>query len=120
MKTIQHTIGGKEQTLDVGKMWFSKYFGEATKSDPILNFNELLTDTEKQYYFVCALVYAGVNCYNKANKINEFVMLETVNDWVGSMEDAEAGSLINKYVSVLNEAKGEVQPQVESPLPGTN
>lgn len=107
MKTIQHTINGQLLTLDVGKMWFSKYFGEATKSDPIISFDELIRDTSKQYDFVCALVYAGVNSYNKANKINEFVMLDKIQELVGNMEEGEAAELITKYVTLLTEKKGE-------------
>ena len=117
MKTIQHTINGELLTLDVGKMWFSKYFGEATKSDPILDFSELITDRTKQFDFVCALVYGGVNCHNKVNG-KEFVTLETVREWVGNMEEGEASDLITKYVKLF--ATGEEKAQPESPSVGTN
>ena len=115
MKTIQHTINGELLTLDVGKMWFSKYFGEATKSDPILDFSELITDRTKQFDFVCALVYGGVNCHNKVSG-KEFVTLETVQLWVGNMEEGEASDLITKYVKLF--ATGEEKAQVESPSLG--
>ena len=48
MKQITHTIGGKDVTLDVGKMWFSKFYGEATSSDPLL-MSELLSKPDKQF-----------------------------------------------------------------------
>lgn len=115
MKQIQHTINGQELTLDVGKMYFSKYFGEATKADPIIDISELLTNTVKQFDFVVGLVYGGVNCFNKTNG-GEFVKLETVQQWVGSMEDGEAAALIDKYVKAITPDKpGEGQPQVTSP-----
>lgn len=115
MKQIQHTINGQELTLDVGKMYFSKYFGEATKADPIIDISELLTNTVKQFDFVVGLVYGGVNCFNKTNG-KEFVKLETVQQWVGSMEDGEAALLIDKYVKAITpDEPGEGQPQVTSP-----
>lgn len=115
MKTITHTINGKELTLDVGKMWFSKYFGEATSSDPML-MNELFSKPDKQFDFICGLVYGGVNCYNKANKINEFMSLEQVQDIVGSMTQEEASELVNKFAN-LNAPKdeGEAPAQVANP-----
>lgn len=115
MKQFQHNFGGIEYTLDVGKMYFSKFFGEATKSDPIIDIGELLTNTVKQFDFVVGLVYGGVNCYNKVNG-KEFVKLETVNSWVGAMEDSEAALLIEKYVkAVTPDEPGEGQTQVTSP-----
>lgn len=115
MKQIQHTINGQELTLDVGKMYFSKYFGEATKADPIIDISELLTNTVKQFDFVVGLVYGGVNCFNKTNG-KEFVKLETVQQWVGAMEDGEAALLIDKYVKAITpDEPGEGQPQVTSP-----
>ena len=117
MKTIQHTINGELLTLDVGKMWFSKYFGEATKSDPILDFKELITNLTKQFDFVCALIYAGVNCHNKATG-KEFITLETAEQWAGNMEEGEASELITKYFKLF--ATGEEKAQPESPSAGTN
>lgn len=99
MKTITHSIGGKDRILDVGKMWFSKFYGEATSSDPLL-MSELLSKPNKQFDFICGLVYGGINCHNKVTSNSEFVTIEQVQDWVGSMDENEAADLINKFVEV--------------------
>lgn len=115
MKLITHTIGGKEVTLDVGKMWFSKFYGEATSSDPLL-MSELLSKPDKQFDFICGLVYGGLNCYNKVNQIKEIVSLDQVQQWVGSMDEADAASLINKFVEVNKpKEQGEAPAQVANP-----
>lgn len=99
MKTITHSIGGQDRILDVGKMWFSKFYGEATSSDPLL-MSELLSKPNKQFDFICGLVYGGINCHNKVTNNSEFVTIEQVQDWVGSMDEKEAADLINKFVEV--------------------
>lgn len=99
MKTITHSIGGQDRILDVGKMWFSKFYGEATSSDPLL-MSELLSKPNKQFDFICGLVYGGINCHNKVSNNSEFVTIEQVQDWVGSMDETEAAELINKFVEV--------------------
>lgn len=115
MKQITHTINGKEITLDVGKMWFSKYFGEATSSDPLL-MTDILTKPEKQFNFITGIVYGGINCYNKVNKINETITIEQAEELVGSMDESDAADLINKFVEVnKSKEQGEVNPQVANP-----
>jgi hypothetical protein len=115
MKQITHTINGKQITLDFGKMWFSKYYGEATSSNPLL-MNELIDKPNSQFTFICGLIYGGVNCYNKTNKINEFLTLEQTEDLVGSMTQEEAAELINKFVDTnSSKEQGEVNPQVANP-----
>jgi len=115
MKQITHTINGKQATLDVGKMWFSKYFGEATSSDPLI-LNELINKPDKQFNFICGIVYGGVNCYNKANKINEFMQLDEIEEMVGSMDQSDAASLINKFIEVNKpKEQGEDQAQATNP-----
>ena len=99
MKTITHSIGGQDRILDVGKMWFSKFYGEATSSDPLL-MSELLSKPNKQFDFICGLVYGGINCHNKVTNNSEFVTIEQVQDWVGSMDENQAAELINKFVEV--------------------
>ena len=99
MKQITHTIGGKEQILDVGKMWFSKFYGEATSSDPLL-MSELLSKPNKQFDFICGLVYGGINCHFKVTNNPNLVTLERVQEWVGEMDEQDAASLINKFVEV--------------------
>lgn len=120
MKQIQHTIGGEVKTLDFGKLWYSKFFGEATGIDP-LSIGESFTNPAKQFDLICGIVYGGINCHIKANggKNIDLVRIETVQDWVGQMEDKEAAELINKFAASLTAEPGEVN-QVESPSPGTN
>ncbi len=79
MKQITHSIGGQDRILDVGKMWFTKFYGESTSSDPLF-MSELLGKPDKQFEFICGLVYAGINCYNKVVNNGEFVSLETIPD----------------------------------------
>ena len=114
MKQITHTIGGKEVTLDVGKMWFSKYYGEATSSDPLL-MSELLSKPDKQFDFIVGLVYGGINCHNKVNKINEVVTINQVQEWVGELDEKDAADLINKFVEVNKPKTGEAVAQVANP-----
>jgi hypothetical protein len=115
MKQITHTINGKQVILDVGKMWFSKYFGEATSSDPLL-MTDILTKPEKQFNFITGIVYGGINCYNKINKVNETITIEQAEEFVGSMDESDAADLINKFVEVnKSKEQGEVNPQVANP-----
>ena len=111
MKQITHTIGGKEVTLDVGKMWFTKYFGEATSSDPLL-MSELLSKPDKQFDFICGIVYGGVNCYNKVNGIKETLTIEQVQEMVGLLDQTDAVELINKFADAIKpKEQGEDQAQ---------
>lgn len=113
MKTITHSIGGQDRILDVGKMWFSKFYGEATSSDPLL-MSELLNKPNKQFDFICGLVYGGINCHNKVTNNSEFVTIEQVQDWVGSMDENEAADLINKFVEVNKpKEQGEKEAQAK-------
>ena len=99
MKTITHSIGGQDRILDVGKMWFSKFYGEATSSDPLL-MSELLSKPNKQFDFIVGLVYGGINCHYKVTNNPNLVSIEQVQEWVGSMDETEAAELINKFVEV--------------------
>lgn len=99
MKTITHSIGGQDRILDVGKMWFSKFYGEATSSDPLL-MSELLSKPNKQFDFIVGLVYGGMNCHYKVTNNPNLVSIEQVQEWVGSMDETEAAELINKFVEV--------------------
>lgn len=111
MKQITHTIGGKEVTLDVGKMWFSKFFGEATSSDPML-MSELFNQSDKQFDWICGLVYAGINCHNKVINNPNLVTLETVQEWVGVMDQSDVAELINKFAEVNKpKTQGEAPAQ---------
>ena len=99
MKKITHSIGGQDRILDVGKMWFSKFYGEATSSDPLL-MSELLSKPNKQFDFIVGLVYGGINCHYKVTNNPNLVSIEQVQEWVGSMDETEAAELINKFVEV--------------------
>lgn len=115
MKQITHTIANKEVTLDVGKMWFSKFYGEATSSDPLI-MSELFDKPNKQFDFIVGLVYGGINCYNKVNGIKELVTIEQVQELVGSMDEKQAAELINKFVEINKpKEQGEAAAQVTNP-----
>lgn len=115
MKQTTHQIGGIEQTLNFGRLWFSKYFGEATTTDP-LQMGELISNPAKQFDFIVGIVYAGINCHKKVNKMTDLVTIEQCQNWVGEMTDTDAAELINKFVDAQKpKESGEAQPQVEMP-----
>jgi hypothetical protein len=99
MKTITHSIGGQDRILDVGKMWFTKFFGESTSSDPLF-MTDLLSKPDKQFDFICGLVYAGMNCHFKVINEPNLVTLEKVQEWVGLMDQNDAAALISKFAEV--------------------
>lgn len=115
MRQTKHTIGGVEQTLDFGRLWFSKFFGEATTTDP-LQMTELANNPAKQFDFIVGIVYAGINCHKKVTKATDLVTIEDCQTWVGEMTDVEAADLINKFVEAQKPKEpGEVPTQVENP-----
>lgn len=115
MKQTKHTIGEVEQTLDFGRLWFSKFFGEATTTDP-LQMSELASNPAKQFDFIVGIVYAGINCHKKVTKSQDLVTIEDCQIWVGEMTDSDAAALINKFVEAQKPTEpGEVQTQVENP-----
>ena len=115
MKQAQHTIEGIVYTLDFGRMWFSKYFGEATSTDP-MQMGDLLNKPDKQFDFIVGILYAGINCHKKVTKDPNLVSLMQCQELVGSMTDSEAADLIKKYIDAQKPAEsGEGQPQVVNP-----
>jgi hypothetical protein len=104
-KTITIFLGGKERTLDVGKWWFTKFFGQASGSDP-LNSTDILLKPENQFDFVVNMVYAGMRTHYKVSKIAEDFTKDEVEDWLGCLEGAEIEKLIVDYsnLSVKGEA----------------
>lgn len=115
MKQAQHTIEGITYTLDFGRLWFSKFFGEATTTDP-MQMGELLAKPDKQFDFIVGILYAGINCHKKVTKDPNLVTLMQCQDLVGAMTDSEAAALINKFVESQKPAEsGEGKPQVENP-----
>ena len=115
MKQTKHTIGGIEYTFDFGRLWFSKYFGEATTTDP-LQMTELINNPAKQFDFIVGVVYAGINCHKKVTKATDLVTIEQCQNWVGEMTDTDAAELINKFVEAQKPKEtGEAPTQVENP-----
>lgn len=115
MKQTKHTIGGIEYTLDFGRLWFSKYFGEATTTDP-LQMTELINNPAKQFDFIVGVVYAGINCHKKVTKATDLVTVEECQNWVGEMTDTDAAELINKFVEAQKTKEtGEAPAQVVNP-----
>ncbi len=115
MKQTTHQIGGIEQTLDFGRLWFSKYFGEATASDP-LQMTDLLNNPARQFDFIVGVVYAGINCHKKVMKQTDLVTIDQCQTWVGEMTDTDAALLVNKFVEAQKPTdSGEAQPQVANP-----
>ena len=120
MKQITHTIGGELRTLDFGKMGFSKFFGQATKTDPIIDFSEIASNPQKQFDFIVGLVYGGINCHQSFKRA-DLISLEDATYWVSCMEESEAVDLIKKFTDTMIPAeKGEGQAQPESPSVGMN
>lgn len=115
MRQTTHQIGGIDQTLDFGRLWFSKFFGEATTTDP-LQMTELVSNPAKQFDFIVGIVYGGINCHKKVTKQTDLVTIEDCQMWVGEMTDSDAAALINKFVEAQKPTEpGEAKTQVENP-----
>ena len=115
MKQTQHEIEGIVYSLDFGRMWFTKFFGEATSTDP-MQMGELLSKPDKQFEFIVGILYAGINCHQKVTKNPNLVTLSQCQEWVGSMTETEAAALITKFVDAQKPAEpGEGLTQVENP-----
>ena len=108
-KTISVSLGGQDRVLDVGKFWFTKFYGQALGEDP-LNATEILLKPDGQFDFVVAIVYAGLRCHYKVNKKPEDFTKDDVEKWVGEKEDSEIAGIINQYTSV-NKAESPGEPE---------
>lgn len=119
-KQLTVFLGGKDRLLDFGKFWFTKYYGEATGGDP-LNSTEVLVKPEKQFDFVCALVFAGLRTtYKVSNTPLDFNRID-VEDWLGCLENEEVAKIINDYAALSKPAVGEGAPLINNEvLHGTN
>jgi hypothetical protein len=103
-KTMTLSLGGKDRTLDFGKWWFTKYYGQAAGVDP-LNSTDILLKPEAQFDFVVNIVYAGLK------KVAEDFTKEEVENWIGEKESEEVQGIINDYgklMSVSGEAPAPV------------
>jgi len=120
MKQIQHNIGGQTRTLDFGKMWYLKFAGDFTGKDPLLLTEDAASDPAFTFKYATCLVYAGINSFNKSEKL-PLITIEEAEQWTGDMDETEAAELITKYRKcVAPDEQGEVNPQGESPSPGMN
>ena len=99
MKQIKHTFGGTEFTLDFGVMYYLKFAGEFFKGAPLALTAEAMSDPAKQFQFCTALVFAGVNAFNKVNKL-PLVTVEDAEDMIGTMTESDCADLIKKYQDV--------------------
>lgn len=108
-KIIALQLGGEERTLDVGKFWFTKYYGEATGDDPI-NTTDIFIKPEKQFDALVNIVFAGMRCHAKVNKLPFTITKENVADWIGEKETTEITEIYNQYFEVT-QVTGEEKPQ---------
>lgn len=118
-KLITLSLGGQERTLDVGKFWYTKYYGQVAGEDP-LNSTNLLISPERQFDFVVNMVYAGLKCYAKVNKIEFTTKKSDVEDWVGCLEDSQVASIITSYGEVNKSEPGESLALENGALHGTS
>lgn len=116
-KQLKANLGGQELTMDFGKFWFKKFFGEYTEKDPVLSSPTFVLNTGNQFKFVVALVAAGLNTFKKTNKDVNFYTVEEVEEWVGELEDEEVSRLVKFYTADEKDKEGEVtaQPEVSQP-----
>jgi hypothetical protein len=98
-KTMTLSLGGKDRTLDFGKWYFAKFYGQATGSDP-LNASEILLKPESQFNFVVNIVYAGMQTEYKVNKRAFDFTKEEVEDWLGCMEETDVAKIIIDYTNL--------------------
>lgn len=115
-KQLTIDLNGQTKTLEFGKFYFLKFYGEATGGDP-LNLSEILVKPEKEFDLVCALVYAGLKTEYKVNKIPVDFTKEDVQDWIGEKETSEITEFINRY-SALTKSEGEPVPALNGQAVG--
>lgn len=110
-KQITLSLGGSERTIDVGKFWFTKFYGEVTGNDP-LNSTDIVLKPEKQFDFVVAIVFAGLRTQYRVDKKPEDFTYEDVQNWIGLLEDSDVSEVISKYsATVKTKEPGEAETQ---------
>lgn len=102
-KQLKLILNGQERTFEFGKMWFLKYYGEATGNDP-LNATDILIKPDQQFDFVVNSLYAGLRTQCKVEKREPDFTIDDVRDWVGG-EDTEFSVEFIKKFSELNKTK---------------
>lgn len=107
-KIIKRSLGGVERTIDVGKFWFTKFYGQATGEDP-LNSTQVTLSPERQFDWVVNMVYAGLRTSYKIAKVTEDFTKQDVENWIGEMENEDVAALIIEYATLTAQkpAQGE-------------
>lgn len=119
MKVIQHSINGFEYTLDFGRMNFLRLMGEVLGIDPLTDIAGMMNDINKQYDFITALFYAGVNTY-RISIGEQPLSIEDAKYIIGNAIQEEAAELVVKFTQTINNKQGEVEVPPTSQSDGTN
>ncbi len=107
-KLITLSLGGQDRILDIGKFWFTKFYGEITKGDPISS-TQVILDPSTQFDWVVAIVYAGLKCHAKVTKVELNISKEDVENWIGEKEADEITIIIKQYAD-LNKSDTPGEP----------
>jgi len=99
-KQITIKLNGKDETLEFGKMWFLKFFGENLGSNP-LEIGAMVNDAAKQFDFIVSLILSGKQAQCAVEKVKCEYDKKSIEDIVGSMDESEAAEVITKYVEVI-------------------
>lgn len=118
-KILTIALGGEERTLDVGKFWFTEYYGEVTGNDP-LNMTDIILKPQSQFAFMVNMVFAGMRCHAKVNKLAFDITRDQVEDWVGNMEVEEVSKVIMDYMAITapTDVDATEQKKTENASPG--
>jgi hypothetical protein len=107
-KLMTLSLGGQDRTIDVGKFWFTKFYGQASGNDP-LNSTEFVLSPEKQFDFVVNIVLAGLKTSYKVARKDEDFSRDDVENWIGEKENDEIVDIINQYAALSTVERGEAQ-----------
>ena len=117
-KKLTLPLGGKERTFDFGKMWFLKYYGQATGEDP-LNATDFLLKPEKQFDFVVNTLYAGLQTDYRSHKLDFDFTKDDVTDWVGNEESDFVDSFLKQFTEI-SRVKTDVPGEEDAPKEGAS
>jgi hypothetical protein len=112
VKKLTINLGGIDRTLNFGKFWFQKFYGEAVGKDP-LNGSEIELTPDKQFDFVVNLVYAGLKTTYKSEKRTEDFTKGDIIEWVGDEDNDTILAFIHDYVTlttIIYPPTGEGKP----------
>lgn len=102
-------LGGEDRTIDMGKWKFHAYLQELTGKDPLAA--QKLDTMASQLEYMTNVIYAGMRTDAFANDQPFDISRETVDKWLGMLEEKEIGELLTKYLEAQKVEAGEVQPQ---------